>query len=145
VALRSTAGWGERQCRGSSAAGTIINFTADNQFFIIQSAQNVDHLLNSVASGAGGGQFQLTTEEAGGASGPCSNGDVGLYSWSVAPSGRILTIAATSDDCPTRLGAVPGTWWLEACKNPDNWCLGDLDAGTYKSQFITPRLDAGAG
>ncbi len=42
-------------------AGTIINFTADNQFFITQSAQNVDHFLNSVASGVGDGQFQLET------------------------------------------------------------------------------------
>ena len=39
----------------------------------------------------------------------------------------------------------PRVWWLEGCKNSQNYCLGDLDAGTYKSQYITPRLDAGAG
>ena len=72
-------------------------------------------------------------------------GDTGLYRWSVNPSSRILTIVATSDDCPIRLGAVPGTWWLEACKDPDTTCLGDLDAGTYESQYITPRLDPGMG
>jgi hypothetical protein len=145
VALRSSRWLGsERSVPGILAtAGTIINFTADNQFFITQSAQRTDHLLNSVASSVGDGQLQLETTAAD--SGPCSNGDVGHYTWSSSPSARILTIVATSDDCPTRLGSVPGTWWLEACQNPENWCLGDLDAGTYKSQYITPRLDAGAG
>jgi hypothetical protein len=144
VALRSSRWMGsERPVPGIlPTAGTIINFTADNQFFITQSAGNDAHFLNSIASSVGDGQFQLETTAAGDR---CSSGDVGRYTWSVNPSARIMTIAATSDDCPTRLGAVPGTWWLEACKNPENWCLGDLDAGTYKSQFITPRLDAGAG
>ena len=124
-------------------AGTIINFTADDNFFITQSNQNQNHFLNSIASSVGDGQFQLATTTAGGD--PCSVGDIGRYSWSVAPSGRILTITASSDDCPTRLGAVPGSWWLEACKNTNTNCLGDLDPGTYKSQYFTPRLDAGAG
>jgi hypothetical protein len=123
-------------------AGTIINFTVDNQFYITQSNLNQYHFLNSVASSSGDGQFQLETTGGGDA---CSTGDIGLYRWSVTPSGRILTIVATSDDCPTRLSAVPGTWWLEACKNADTNCLGNLDAGTYKSQYITPRLDAGMG
>jgi hypothetical protein len=145
VALHAARWMGsERTVPGILAtAGTIINFTADNQFFITQSNMNQNHFLNSVASGVGDGQFQLETPGTGG--GPCSTGDIGRYSWSVAPSGRILTIVATSDDCPTRLGAIPGTWWLEACKNPDTNCLGNLDAGTYKSQYFTPRLDAGAG
>jgi hypothetical protein len=30
------------------------------------------------------------------------------------------------------------------CDNPDNYCLGTLDAGTYKSQFIAPHLHPGA-
>jgi len=145
VALRPSRWMGsERPVPGIlPKAGTTINFTVNNQFFITQSAANQNQFLNSVASGVGDGRFQLETTDAGGD--PCSTGDIGLYSWSVAPSGRILTIVANSDDCPTRLGAVPGTWWLEACKNSDNWCLGDLDAGTYKSQYFTPRLDAGAG
>jgi hypothetical protein len=145
VALRPSRWMGsERPVPGIlPKAGTTINFTANNQFFITQSAANENHYLNSVASSVGDGQFQLETTGTGG--GPCSTGDIGRYSWSVAPSGRILTIVAGNDDCPTRLGAVPGTWWLEACKNPNNYCLGDIDAGTYKSQYFTPRLDAGAG
>ena len=31
-----------------------------------------------------------------------------------------------------------------ACKDPhDDFCLGDVDAGTYGSQYLTPRLDPG--
>ncbi len=124
-------------------AGTIINFPIDNQFFITQSTQNDGHILNSIASSVGDGQFQLETPD--GVNGPCLKGDIGRYSWSVAPSGRILTIVADSDACPTRLNAVPGTWWLEACRETGTNCLGDVDAGTYKSQYFTPRLDAGDG
>jgi hypothetical protein len=144
VALRSTRWMGsERPVPGILAtAGTIINFTADNRFFITQSNQNQNHFLNSVASSVGDGQFQLEGAAGGG---PCSTGDIGRYTWSVNPSGRILTIVANSEACPTRLGAVPGTWWLEACKNTNTNCLGDLDAGTFKSQYLTPRLDAGKG
>jgi hypothetical protein len=140
VALRSSRWMGsERPVPGIIAtAGTIINFTADDQFFITQSNQNDSHFLNSIASSVGDGQFRLETESI---NGPCLKGDIGLYSWSVAPSGRILTIAANSDACPTRLGAVPGTWWLEACRETGTNCLGDVEAGTYKSQYFLPRLD----
>ena len=141
AALRSSR-WmgGERTVPGILAtAGTIINFTADNEFFITQANQNEDHFLNSIASSVGDGQFQLEGTPS------CNTGDIGRYSWSVAPSGRILTIVANSDDCSWRLGAVPGTWWLEACRETGTNCLGDVEAGTYKSQFFTPRLDAGAG
>jgi hypothetical protein len=142
LALRSTRWMGsERTVPGIlPKAGTVINFTADNQFFITQSNENPSHFLNSVASSVGDGQFQLETTGPGGS---CSSGDIGRYAWSVNPSARILTISANGDDCATRLGALPGTWWLEACKNDQTNCLGDVDAGTYKSQYFTPRLDAG--
>ena len=141
VALRSSRWMGsERPVPGILAtAGTIINFTADDQFFITQSNLNENHFLNSIASSVGDGQFRLETPE--GVTGPCRKGDIGSYSWSVAPSGRILTIVANSDACPTRLGAVPGTWWREACRETGTNCLGDVEAGTYKSQYFTPRLD----
>ncbi len=32
-----------------------------------------------------------------------------------------------------------GTWQTSDCRNPDNACLGDLQAGTYSSQFFEPR------
>lgn len=125
-----------------SSAGTVLNLTAASAF-ITQSAPSDAHFLDSVASNVGDGQFRLETVVTGG--GACSKGDIGLYSWSVSTRGRILSVTEVRDDCSTRLAAVPGVWWLEACKNAQNYCLGDLDAGAYKSQYITPRLDAGAG
>jgi hypothetical protein len=71
-------------------------------------------------------------------------GDSGLYAWSVTPSGRILTVSGVRDDCAPRLATVPGTWWKMGCLDPQDNCLGLLDPGTYKSQFITPRLDTNA-
>jgi hypothetical protein len=77
--------------------------------------------------------------------GTCATGDIGRYSWSLSESGRVLTITAQEDDCPLRLASVPGTWWQMGCTDPGgDTCLGDLDAGTYGSQFITPRTDPGA-
>jgi hypothetical protein len=125
-----------------SEAGTILNFAANGSFFITQSNQNDDHFLTSSATANGAGQFRLETVVDDGTG--CAVGDVGGYSWSVSPSGRILTVAADSDACSTRRAAVPGTWWLEQCKNTNTNCLGDMDAGTYKSQYIKPRLDPGA-
>ena len=37
---------------------------------------------------------------------------------------------------------MPGVWWLAGC--PNELCLAELDAGTYQSQYIVPRLDPGA-
>jgi hypothetical protein len=39
---------------------------------------------------------------------------------------------------------MPGTWYRVACKNTEDACFGDLEAGTYQSQYIDPRLDVGA-
>jgi hypothetical protein len=75
--------------------------------------------------------------------GGCSPGDVGLYNWTLSPKGTQLQLTATEDPCEARRAAFEGEWERSACRNPDNSCLGDLEAGTYKSQFIGPRLDAG--
>jgi hypothetical protein len=75
--------------------------------------------------------------------GDCTPGDVGRYSWSLSPKGSLLRLTATNDDCESRRAAFEGEWQRADCKNPDNLCLGDLEAGTYKSQFIGPRLDEG--
>jgi hypothetical protein len=122
-----------------ATSGTILTFNDDGTFFITPANLNTNHYLRSSASPTGDGQFRLESLVLG--DGGCTVGDVGLYRWSVSPSGRILTVTADSDTCSTRLAAVPGVWWLEACKNTETNCLGDLDAGTYKSQYIIPRLD----
>lgn len=120
-----------------AAAGTILNFTDQGTFFITQSNQNEDHYLNSAASSVSEHEFRLETR-IGDVS--CSPGDSGLYAWSLSASGRTLTITADRDDCSTRRGAVPGVWWLEGCENTETNCLGHLDAGTYKSQYVAPLL-----
>jgi hypothetical protein len=122
-------------------AGTSIILSADD-FALTQSGGSGDrHLLSSSASAVSVGQvrLELTANAAG-----CTAGNVGLYSWSLSPSGRTLTIGGKEDECSPRLAALRGAWWRMACKDPhDDVCLGDLDAGTYGSQYIVPRLDPG--
>lgn len=69
----------------------------------------------------------------------CDEGTVGTYAWSLSPGARILTIEAGSDDCARRQSAIPGTWWKTDCPDQNGInCLGDLEPGTYASQFIDP-------
>jgi hypothetical protein len=75
--------------------------------------------------------------------GGCSPGDVGIYAWSLSPKGTQLQLSATEDACEARRAAFEGSFQRSACRNADNLCLGDLEAGTYRSQFIGPRLDEG--
>ena len=121
-------------------AGTTILLDA-NSITISQANDGPRVLLASAASTIGAGRFQLDSPLA---AGGCAGGDSGTYGWTRSSSGRTLTITAERDDCPARSEAVAGTWWLMGCTNPDDFCLGALDAGTYRSQFITPRLDPGA-
>jgi hypothetical protein len=97
-------------------------------------------LLSSDITSAGLGVVQLASQET--ADG-CTAGDVGLYQWSLSPRGSLLRLTATSDQCESRRAAFDGQWQRSACRNADNLCLGDLEAGTYQSQFIGPRFDEG--
>jgi hypothetical protein len=94
----------------------------------------VNDFLASVA-GVEGNEIVLRS---GTASPNCEDGDVGRYRFSTSPGGSILTIEPGTDDCASRAAAVPGTWQRSACRNPDNWCLGEVEAGTYKSQYFDP-------
>ena len=67
-------------------------------------------------------------------------GTGGDYEWSLSPSGRVLTLSVVVDACAARGTALAGTWWKMGCTSTDDNCLGLLDAGTYKSQFIAPRV-----
>ena len=123
----------------SPEAGTVINLTQDS-FHLAQSAGSTAQYLQSTASSTSDRQLRLELTIGGDG---CQRGDVGTYSWSLSPSGRTLTIVEEQDACPTRAGTIVGEWWLMDCPLRDDNCLGVLDAGTYKSQFITPRLDPG--
>jgi hypothetical protein len=143
-ALRSRWMGGHRDVPGiDPAAGTSILFSEDG-FALTQSGGSDDrHLLSSIASLVDDGRIRLELTADAEA---CNAGDVGLYAWSFSPSGRTLTIDGDEDKCSTRLAALRGAWWRMACRDPHgNFCLGDLDAGTYGSQGLAPRLDPGAG
>jgi len=120
-------------------AGTTILFSPNS--LEVSQANTGPAVLASTASTVGTGRFQLQSTIA---NGGCSAGATGTYTWTRTASGRSLTIAPERDDCPARSAVVGGQWWLMGCANPDDFCLGQLDAGTYKSQFIAPRLDPGA-
>jgi hypothetical protein len=121
-------------------AGTMISIDQGG-FYLAQSAGSSVKYLESSASTTSDGRLRL---ELAFNSADCDQGDIGTYAWTISPSGRILTITEDRDDCPTRGGALEGVWWLMDCPFSEDNCLGAVDSGTYKSQFITPRLDPGA-
>jgi hypothetical protein len=130
---------GEHRGLVAPAAGSLLSFD-QSTFFLAQSAGAPAQMLKSTASAAGDGKIRLESSVT---ADTCTKGDVGTYAWSLNASGRILTVVEEQDACATRAGAVAGTWWLRDCPLTDDNCLGAVDAGTYKSQFITPRLNPG--
>jgi hypothetical protein len=76
--------------------------------------------------------------------GGCSEGDVGRYGATLSPGNSFLTIEARGDDCDARASAIPGTWQRSVCLNPDDFCLGVLEPGTYSSLYVRPDLAQGA-
>ena len=131
---------GENRDLVQTGAGASIVF-GPSSFALTQSNANATALLSSDAASAGAGMLRLESADA--SAGPCPNGIVGVYSWARSATGRILTIGLVRDDCAARAAVVPGTWWHMGCRNPNTDCLGDLDPGTYATQYITPRLAPG--
>lgn len=81
----------------------------------------------------------------------CAVGAVGTYPWTMSPGGSVLTIEPGMEDCPGREAAVTGTWYRAECTTVTNWspitrnppCWGDLDPGTYPTNYIDPRVSPG--
>lgn len=137
--LRATWMGDHRDPVAADAGASIVLSTTD--FHLAQSAGSSLQYLQSTASATGDGQIRLVTVAD---SNGCTKDDVGVYSWSLTPSGRTLTLTAEQDACSARAGAIAGAWWLMGCTIDNDNCLGLLDAGTYASQFISPRLDPGS-
>lgn len=140
VGLRSRWFGGIRPVPGiEPGAGASLVFKSDT--FGVSQANHQDVVLNaSTASVGGDGRLRLETT----ASRPdCNLGDVGTYPWTLSPGGQTLTIGAGVDTCAARHAALPGIWWSVDCKAGDI-CLGNLDAGTYGSEYIDPLLAADA-
>jgi hypothetical protein len=70
----------------------------------------------------------------------CEAGDIGVYPYSLSPGGTVLTIDTGDEDCASRADALAGEWRRSACRSQDNWCLGELEAGSQASLFFDPYL-----
>src|SRR4029078_4532264 len=51
--------------------------------------------------------------------------------------------AQIESGCRQRADALAGTWWRMECPTVEDNCLGPVDAGTYKSQFIAQHVAQG--
>ena len=107
---------------------------------VTQSNQQADALLGGTVSLVNG-RIQVTK---GNGPAPCADTDVGSYAYSLSLSGETLTISDPQDPCAIRQAAIAGTWWRSDCKLAQTTCLGQLDAGTYGSQYIRPLLGGAA-
>ena len=96
------------------------------------------YLTSDTQFGTGTVRTTLRQDEAG-----CHAGDVGQYTWSLGPARSTLTMTATEDACAARATAFSGTWFRQGCKNTQDGCFGDLDAGVHPSQYLTPRRAVG--
>ena len=137
----------ELQGRFMGGSNELVNYGAGSSIFfdgesieLAQSNENTNPKLTALASLSNDGLIHLT----GSGQGPCAAGAGADYDWSLSPSGRVLTLSLIEDACTQRGTALAGTWSRMGCTTADDNCLGLLDAGTYTSQFISPRLDPGA-
>jgi hypothetical protein len=122
-----------------SSTRTRLNF--DPSSFWLTGDAYGGRNFESTAAVTGPGTLELVSDITIG----CNTGDVGDYHWSLSPKGKILTISADHDACAARAVAVSGTWYTStACKVDPGGCLGDLEAGTFPTQYIDPQLDPGS-
>ena len=71
----------------------------------------------------------------------CAPGDAGVYAYTLSTGGTVLTLSLNHDPCSARAAVTPGRWLRSGCTDPGgNWCLGDLEAGSYASMFLAPRV-----
>lgn len=109
----------------------VLDFPNDNFTQVV---------LESVASAPVPGELRLVTSDK---TAGCTTGDEGRYGWSLSRGGVRLTLTTISDACATRAAALAGDWIRVACKDASDGCFGDLEAGTFSSQYLDPRIHAG--
>jgi hypothetical protein len=115
-------------------AGTSMLIAANSLSVNEAASDNAASFTGSVGASAAD---RLDVSD-GGAQARCEASPAATYAWSLSRTGRVLTLQTGDDSCAIRSGALPGTWWQMGCKDPNDDCLGLLDAGTYRSQFINP-------
>jgi len=135
VPTQLQASWmGANRPSGTGEAGVALRFDAST-FHLSISNDLGNPYTGGEAGSTGSGNLNLGSELCqANSSGP------GQYSYTLSPSGRVLTLAVVSDSCSSRAGDIAGTYWLMGCKDPGTGCLGDLDPGTYASQYIRPTV-----
>jgi hypothetical protein len=117
-------------------AGSSILVDGDS-LELSQSAGNDSPDLTADLSFSNAGLIHLESS----GPGPCDAGTGGDYDWTISPSNRVFTLSPIEDRCTVRAEALAGTWWKMECPTSGDDCLGLVDAGTYKSQFIAPHID----
>lgn len=118
----------------SVAAGgdrSILNLTSTDFSF----ATGQTTLFGSAASTIGSELILVARDTTGG----CAAGDDGRDPYALSPGESILTISTGTDTCASRAAAITGTWQRSDCRDPQDDCLGNIEAGTYSSQFFEPR------
>ena len=120
-------------------SGSSIVLTAD-RIAVTPSTEGDRHLLDSLASYVGAGHLRLESDSD---LDGCAVGNLGDYTWSTSPGGRILYIEPLTDACSDRMTGMSGTWFKMDCPVADDFCLGDLEAGDYASQFFDPFVGPG--
>ena len=123
-----------------TGAGSTLVIGAEG-FAVAEATSGNAPVLTASAAATADDQIRLSTA---GLSARCDVGQAGTYTWSLSPSGRVLSFYAADDACATRDNAVRGTWWLMGCKDATDNCLGDLDAATYQSQSVNFAHPGGA-
>jgi|GEM_PF-1866819 len=112
-------------------SGTTLDFPND---------EFTQSVLKSTATPSAPDEVRLVSSDA---TAGCTIGDEGRYRWSLSPAGVKLTLTSISDACATRAAALAGDWTRVACKDTTDGCYGDLEAGTFSSQYLDPRIHAG--
>ena len=131
VELQARWNGGPRDVPGILAgAGTTILF--DGTSFEFAQSNAVDRpLVRAPASAAGANQIEIRPASGG----PCV---AGIYGWQLSPAGRTLTLTAEGGDCTADEIFLEGVWYLEDCPIEDDGCYGELEGGTYSSQYFDP-------
>jgi hypothetical protein len=79
-----------------------------------------------------------------GASANCPEGDEGEYTWTVSSGATKVVFTLVREDCDARAAVIPGDWVRADCPDPENECLGPLEAASYPTYFIDPWVPPGA-
>jgi len=126
---------------GAPAAGLAILKLEASTLSVVTGGRTGNVFSNAAQISANGLRFTIAEPV------PCAWGDVGTYTFTLAPSGKGMTLEAVADACSTRSALISGDWVRTNCPGPPGapiptMCLGDLEAGGHVSAVFTPLAAA---